>query len=200
MATLLLSLLLGYLLGAVPSAAIVARRQGRQIFEVGSGNMGAINTARHLGVGWGLLVLAVDIGKGALATYLAALLTADSPWSLAASYAAGVGAVAGHAWSVFVGFRGGKSLATAFGVALTLIPLGGLAALVVGTALLLLLRRSSLATVITALLYPLLIWAVSATGATPEATLTAVLSASFMAAVVIIKQLPSLRRTAPTRF
>lgn len=199
MATLLLSLLLGYLLGAVPSAAIVARRQGRQIFEVGSGNMGAINTARHLGIGWGLLVLAVDIGKGALATYLAALLTADSPWSLAASYAAGVGAVAGHAWSVFVGFRGGKSLATAFGVALTLIPLGGLAALVVGTALLLLLRRSSLATVITALLYPLLIWAVSATGATPETALTAVLSAGFVAAVVIIKQLPSLRRTVPTR-
>ncbi|MBS3933235.1 MAG: glycerol-3-phosphate acyltransferase [Truepera sp.] len=199
MATLLLSLLLGYLLGAIPSAAIVARWQGRQIFEVGSGNMGAINTARHLGVGWGLLVLAVDIGKGALATYLAALLTADSPWSLAASYAAGVGAVAGHAWSVFVGFRGGKALATAFGVALILMPLGGLAALVLGTALLLLLRRSSLATVITALLYPLLIWAVSSTGATPETTLTAVLSTSLITAVVIIKQLPSLRRTAPHR-
>jgi hypothetical protein len=70
----------------------------------------------------------------------------------------------------------------------------------VGTALLLLLRRSNLATVITALLYPLLIWAVSATGATPEATLTAVLSASLMAAVVIIKQLPSLRRIAPHRW
>ncbi|MBS3966745.1 MAG: glycerol-3-phosphate acyltransferase [Truepera sp.] len=196
MVTLLLSLLLGYLLGAVPSAAIVAHWQGRQIFEVGSGNMGATNTARHLGVGWGLLVLAVDIGKGALATYLAALLTADSPWSLAASYAAGVGAVAGHAWSVFVGFRGGKALATAFGVALVLMPLGGLAALAVGAALLLLLRRSSLATVITALLYPLLTWAVSLhTGATVEATL----AASLMATVVIIKQLPSLRRTAPTR-
>lgn len=200
MATLLLSLLLGYLLGAIPSAAIVARWQGRQIFEVGSGNMGALNTARHLGVGWGLLVLALDIGKGALASCLAALLTADSSWSLAASYAAGVGAVAGHAWSVFVGFRGGKALATAFGVALMLIPLGGLAALVLGTTLLLLLRRSSLATVITALLYPPTVLAVSFhTGATPETTLAAVLSASLMAAVVIIKQLPSLRRTAPPR-
>lgn len=195
MATLLLSLLLGYLLGAIPSAAIAARLKGRQIFEIGSGNMGAINTARYLGVGWGLLVLAADIGKGALAT----LLTADS-CSFAASYAAGVGAVSGHAWSVFVGFRGGKALATAFGVALMLIPLGGLAALVLGTALLLLLRRSNLATVITALLYPPIVWALSLyAGATPEATLATVLSASLIAAIVIIKQLPSLRRTAPHR-
>jgi glycerol-3-phosphate acyltransferase PlsY len=190
MATLL-SVLLGYVLGAIPSAALAARLKGRQIFEVGSGNMGAMNTARNLGLALGIAVLIVDIGKGALASYLAML----APWPMAAGYAAGVGAVVGHAWSIFVGFRGGKALATAFGVSLPLYPLGGLAALALLLTLIVLLRRHNLAATVTAALYPLIVWLVSlGTGAAPGAVLAATLSAALMAAVVIIKHLPALRR------
>src|SRR5690606_17201736 len=70
----LVALAAGYLLGALPTAYLVAKARGVNVFAVGSGSMGAMNTARNLGVGAGLLVLAVDVGKGALATYLGTLM------------------------------------------------------------------------------------------------------------------------------
>lgn len=149
---------IGYLLGGFPSAALAARLRGRRIFEVGSGNMGAMNTARNLGFGWGLAVLASDIAKGSLAALaglgMGAAVGAPVEAGTALALVAGVGAVAGHAWSPYVGFRGGKALATAFGVTLPVAPAAGLAGLALIVALVLMLRRATLATMLTLIPYP----------------------------------------------
>ncbi len=158
MLTLVAALAVGYVLGAFPSAALAARLRGRRIFDVGSGNMGAMNTARNLGWGLGAAVFAADIAKGALATAagmaMARTVALEPGAALATALAAGLGAVVGHAWSVFVRFRGGKALATIFGASLPLYPLGGLAGLVLIVSLTLLTRRATGAAITTLVLYP----------------------------------------------
>ena len=161
MTTLLAAVVLGYLLGAIPSAELAARMRGRHIFDVGSGNMGAMNTARNLGIALGIAVLVVDIGKGAAATALALALAnaggLDAGMGLATALAAGFAAVTGHAHSVFVGGRGGKALATIFGVSLPLYPVAGL----IGLGLILILvaatRNAHRASVATLIAYPWLV-------------------------------------------
>lgn len=165
MLTLLAAAAVGYLLGAIPTAELAARLKGRRIFEVGSGNMGAMNTARNLGWALGAGVLLIDLAKGAAATYLgmriAAFMGLDARTALLVTLVAGVGAVVGHAWSVFVGFRGGKGLATILGASLPLYPLAGLAGLVLLLALLLIMRQATPASLLTLALYPLLVGLVS---------------------------------------
>lgn len=201
---------LGYFIGSFPSAALVARMMGRDIFEVGSGNMGAMNTARHLGWLPGVAVLALDIGKGALAVSLTAVLaqvavgSADSAAVGAAAVltamplAAGVGAVSGHAWSVFTGFRGGKALATALGVALPVYPLGGLYAVLLMIALMLLTRRTTLSALITMTAYPAVVAAaLHRAGVDTEQIFAVVTSVVLISAIVIYKHLRTgtLRRS-----
>ena len=158
MLTLFAAVAVGYMLGAIPSAEWAARLKGRRIFEIGSGNMGAMNTARNLGFALGVAVLVADVAKGAAATAAAlamASVTGLAPEGrLAVALAAGIAAVVGHAWSVVVGWRGGKGLATILGVSLPLYPLGGLAGLGLLVALVLLTRRAHLAAVLTLLAYP----------------------------------------------
>ncbi len=153
MLELFAALAVGYLVGGVPSAAIMARLRGRDIFTVGSGNMGSMNTARNLGFGLGVLVLVLDIGKGALATFLgmqmAVMTGQDGVAALLPALAAGFGAVLGHAFSPYVGFRGGKALATTFGVSLPLYPYVGLFALGLLLSLYLLTRRMEVAAAVT---------------------------------------------------
>ena len=152
---------LGYLLGAIPSAEFAARLRGRHIFDVGSGNMGAMNTARNLGVGLGIAVFVADVAKGAAATALAlawaSAIGLDAAASLAVALAAGFGAVVGHAWSVYVGGRGGKALATILGVSLPLYPLGGLAGTLVIIVLFVLTRNATVAALVTLAAYPWLV-------------------------------------------
>ena len=143
--------LAGYLIGGLPSAALVARLKGKRIFEVGSGNMGAMNTARNLGWGLGVLVLIMDVAKGALAGFVGLVLGGE-----VAGVAAGCGAVAGHAWSPFVGFRGGKALSTALGVALPVYPLVGLGGLALLITFMVIFRHTPLAPVFAIALYPFL--------------------------------------------
>lgn len=154
----LVALALGYLLGGVPTAAIFARLRGQNIFEVGSGNMGAMNSARSLGWGLGLLVALIDVGKGAAASYLG-LLMADAVGrvdaaALVLALAAGLGAVLGHAFSPWVHFAGGKAIATTFGVTLPLAPLLGLFYLGFIVALYLIGRHMNLAGLLGALILP----------------------------------------------
>lgn len=192
---LIVALAIGYLLGGFPTAALVARGRGRRIFEVGSGNMGAMNTARHLGFALGVVVLLVDIGKGALAAWvgdaMGAALGAGDGGRLALALVAGVAAVAGHAWSPYVGFRGGKALATAFGAALPVAPWGALAGLVCIIALVLLLRRAGPATGLTMIAYPFLTYA-----ATMRATLDQELAFATATAALAIALLVGLKHLA----
>jgi acyl phosphate:glycerol-3-phosphate acyltransferase len=113
-----LALVLAYLLGSIPSGHIAGRLRGVDLRTVGSGNMGAANVFRTLGKKMGIAVLVADIAKGVVAVVVAAALT-DDPWPLVA----GVVAVAGHIFPVWLRFRGGKGVATAAGVVVGLMPL-----------------------------------------------------------------------------
>jgi glycerol-3-phosphate acyltransferase PlsY len=153
----LLTLLTGFLLGSIPSGYLIGRWM-RQIDlrEVGSGNLGATNVYRSLGLGPALVVLAADMGKGALAVYLGLHvypeLTARLP-DLTALVAA-LAAVLGHSLSPFVGFRGGKGVATAAGSFLVLAALPTLAALLVWGIILASTRVMSIASIAAAVVLP----------------------------------------------
>lgn len=130
--------LASYLLGAVPFGFLVARARGVDIRRVGSGNIGATNVARCVGKAWGALVLLADAGKGYTAAgvlpALAARIVPDATGTGALSLVCAALAVIGHNWPVYLGFRGGKGVATSAGALLALAPramLTGLAAWIV---------------------------------------------------------------------
>jgi glycerol-3-phosphate acyltransferase PlsY len=129
-----ISALAGYLLGSVNFAVLVAKRHGIDILKEGSGNPGATNVKRVLGKGPGNLVFALDALKGAAGTYLPFLLAdAVSPGAprfevLVAGLA---GTLLGHCFSCFLGFKGGKGVASTIGGLLVLLPFP----IVIGAAL-----------------------------------------------------------------
>lgn len=118
--------MLGYLLGGIPSGLLVGRCLGVDLRRQGSGNIGATNTARVMGLGPGLVVLVADVGKGAVAALLGSYL-AGPGWGEAA---AACGAVLGHAFSPYLKGRGGKSVAATLGSLLVMAPWLALVALV----------------------------------------------------------------------
>lgn len=125
---MLVSLLLmavGYLLGSIPTAYLVARARGIDVFVIGTGNPGAANVFREIGRGPGTLVLLVDALKGALPV-LAALLVSESGWT---AWSVGVAAQVGHWYPLWLRFRGGAGLATGIGVGVAIMPLPAFAAL-----------------------------------------------------------------------
>ncbi len=129
-----ISALVGYLLGSVNFAVLVAKRHGIDILKEGSGNPGATNVKRLLGKGPGNLVFALDAFKGAAGTYLPFLLAdAVSPGApLFEVLVAGLaGTLLGHCFSCFLGFKGGKGVASTIGGLLVLLPIP----IVIGAAL-----------------------------------------------------------------
>ncbi|MBN1201812.1 MAG: glycerol-3-phosphate acyltransferase [Anaerolineae bacterium] len=142
-------IVLGYIIGSVPSAYVVARAKGVDIFKVGSGNMGANNVARACGLQYGLLVWILDGLKGVSVVLLARWLTPD--YRVTASVLGAVAVVAGHNWSFLAtlitgSIRGGKGAATASGTFILLAPTLLVAAtLALATAIILLTRYVSLA-------------------------------------------------------
>jgi glycerol-3-phosphate acyltransferase PlsY len=117
--------ILAYLLGSIPFGKWIARRVARiDISKRGSGNIGATNVAREVGLRWGLLTLALDALKGALpvALLLLAPLPGPDPSGPGAPSLVGLSALLGHQFSLFEGFRGGKGVATGLGVYLVLAP------------------------------------------------------------------------------
>lgn len=132
--SLLIAIVVGYLLGALPFGYLVARAKGVNIFEVGSKNPGATNVRRVLGAGPGNLVLFLDAAKGAVAAGWPLLAGGAEPQPL--QIAGVVAAILGHGYSCFTGFRGGKSVATAGGGFAVLFPAGmGIALVVFGLTL-----------------------------------------------------------------
>ena len=110
-------ILVSYLLGAVPFGLLLARcAQGIDPRLAGSGNTGATNVARLCGFGWGVCTLACDLGKGLLSTGVALCINPDAVFVTLAALAS----VTGHRWSCFMGFQGGKAVATTIGIFLPL--------------------------------------------------------------------------------
>ncbi len=113
-----LSLALAYLLGSTPFAYLIGKLKGVDVRRVGDHNVGTANVFRHAGLTAGVTTLVADIGKGALAMVVTRALGGE--WLLA--YLAGGTAVAGHNWSVFLRFRGGRGMGPMIGVLLILLP------------------------------------------------------------------------------
>ncbi|MBI5931952.1 MAG: glycerol-3-phosphate acyltransferase [Chloroflexi bacterium] len=118
-----------YLIGSFPTAYVIGRLHGINIFEIGSGNMGANNTARALGIQWGILVWLLDGFKGIAALLLAREIAAHHThdYSSAAMIIGAISVVVGHNWSIFASLitgriRGGKGAATATGTWVLLVP------------------------------------------------------------------------------
>ncbi|MCL6453847.1 MAG: glycerol-3-phosphate 1-O-acyltransferase PlsY [Alicyclobacillus sp.] len=149
-----LTTLIAYLIGSISSSTLISRWFAKMdIREHGSGNAGATNTLRVLGVRWAVVVLAFDIVKGVVAVLIAHALVHGSAWAL---YLAGLAAIVGHNWPVFFGFRGGKGIATTIGVLLWLMPvptaLAGACAIVV----ILLTRYVSLGSLVLTVMVPII--------------------------------------------
>jgi glycerol-3-phosphate acyltransferase PlsY len=149
---------LAYLLGSIPFGVVIARARGIDLRTVGSGNIGATNAARALGKKLGAVVLLLDALKGFVPVLLARLLLARAPygeWLLAAT---ALLAFLGHLFPVFLGFRGGKGVATALGVFLAISPLAALGALVVYAGVYAATRTSSLGSLTAAVAFVPLVY------------------------------------------
>ena len=150
-----LAILLGYLLGSIPNGYLVARYvAGQDVRAQGSGKTGATNVRRMLGWKGFFLVFGLDALKGALAVLLAGWLVEDpDAWARAL---AGLAAVVGHSWSVYLGFQGGRGVAPGWGAMLAMVPeVVVITSLVVGIPTVLLSRYMSLGSLLGAVAVPL---------------------------------------------
>lgn len=152
------ALAVSYLVGAFPTSYVAGRLvRGIDLRQHGSGNLGATNAWRVLGPAVAVPVGLVDIAKGALTVGLIAPLVAGAG-GVGIALACGAAAVVGHVYSVFVGFRGGKGVATSAGVVLGIVPWALLAAAVVFAAVVAVSGYVSLGSVLAALALAPLAW------------------------------------------
>lgn len=159
----LLALLMAYFLGSIPFGYLMVRAMaGADIREAGSGNIGATNVLRTTGRAAGIATLVLDIAKGYAAVYLTARLThGDLLWTSLAALAV----MAGHAYPIFLGFRGGKAVATFLGAYALLAPLPLLAVLLVFFTTVMATRFISLGSILAAGTFPLAVWLIDHPGA-----------------------------------
>ncbi len=147
-----LAAVFGYLLGSIPFGLVLTRAAGLgDIRAIGSGNIGATNVLRTGNKGLALATLLLDGGKGAIAVLIARFLTDDET----AYLVAGVAAVIGHNFPVWLKFKGGKGVATTLGVMLAGAPIVGIAACLTWAGVAALFRYSSLAALVALALAPL---------------------------------------------
>jgi glycerol-3-phosphate acyltransferase PlsY len=152
----LLVILIAYLIGAIPFGFLLVRlTTGKDVRASGSGNIGATNVLRTTGRAAGVATLLLDIAKGFFAVFLAAKMTGDDPWwtSLAA-----LAVMAGHAFPVFLKFRGGKAVASFIGAFLYLTPLPLAAVLVLFVMTVAATRAISAGSIMAAGTFPLGVW------------------------------------------
>jgi glycerol-3-phosphate acyltransferase PlsY len=181
-----LALFISYLLGAVPFGVLVGRARGIDVRAVGSGNIGTTNVWRALGPGAGSLVFALDVAKGLAAPLLARAMVGNE-YSIVALCA--LVAVLGHTFSVFLKFKGGKGIATAFGVLLGLNWMLALGLFALWGAVLGLSRMISVASIVACVAAP-----IAFVVAKQPWPYTAVIV--LFATVAIIKHFPNMKRIA----
>ncbi|WP_336489026.1 glycerol-3-phosphate 1-O-acyltransferase PlsY [Methylobacterium nigriterrae] len=171
----------GYLLGSIPFGLLFTRFAGLgDVRAIGSGNIGATNVLRTGRKGLAAATLLCDALKGAAAVLLAARFGAD------AALAAGLGAFLGHLFPAWLGFRGGKGVATFIGVLLALSPLAVLAFAALWLGLAFALRYSSLSALVASAATPAVLWALGQ----PRAALLFLV----LAALLWWKHTPNIRR------
>jgi glycerol-3-phosphate acyltransferase PlsY len=165
------AIIAAYLLGSVPFSLIYATRWGsRDLYRVGSGNLGAANVWRAMGMRAGLLVAALDIAKGAAGVAIAQQLHGGD----GTPAAAGLAAIVGHVYPVWLRYRGGKGVATACGAFAVLAPTALFPALAIFIAAVWITKYISLGSVFASAALPLLAFA---TGTAPPVLVSAVAAA-----------------------
>jgi len=158
-ATEILAIVFAYLLGSIPFGFLIVKlRSGADIRETGSGGTGATNVTRKAGKGAGIVTLALDALKGVAAVLVARWLTdeAGTSWVVAG---AGVLAVVGHCFPVWLKFKAGKGVATGLGVFLAIVPWAVMAAAIVFVVVVWRTRFISLGSILAAAFVPLWVWA-----------------------------------------
>jgi len=179
----LLVVIIAYLLGSIPFGYLIVRRKlGDDIRQTGSGGTGATNVSRRAGKTAGIITLVLDALKGSLAVLLAMGLSPDVHWIIAA---AAIAAIIGHMFPVWLGFRGGKGVATGVGVFLILAPIALLCAGIVFLGVVLLTRYVSLGSITAAVTIPFFVWLQSVFVA-PAAELKWLLIAAILGALLIV--------------
>lgn len=181
-----LVLIIAYLLGSIPFGYLIVRaKEGADVRATGSGGTGATNVSRRAGKRAGVTTLLLDAAKGVLAVVLARwLLTPDFSvnWGVAA---AAIMAVLGHVFPVWLGFRGGKGVATGLGVFLSLSPLAVGCAAVIFLLIVWATRYVSLGSITATAAFPLCIWLLN-TYVKPVNNFTQTLTAAILAGAIII--------------
>ena len=180
----ILSVVIGYILGSIPTAYVVSRaRKGIDIRTIGSGNMGGANVMREIGTQEGVLVGLFDIAKGAGAILIAQALNVSELWIFGTGFAA----VLGHNFPVFAGFRGGRGSATIMGIFLVLAPTAALVTLTVVAIPFFASRKFAGAIIIGFALLPLFAWLL-------EGSLSLVRYGLAIDLFVLIRNMPDVRR------
>lgn len=178
------SIIIGYLLGSIPTAYIVSRvRKGIDIRNIGSRNMGGANVMREIGAPEGVLVGLFDVAKGAGAILIAQALDIPELWVFGAGFAA----LVGHNFPVFARFRGGRGAATIIGIFLVLAPEAILITLVVIAIPFFTTRKFGAALLIGFALLPLFIWLL-------ESSLALVRYALVIDAFMLIRNLSGIKQ------
>ena len=149
-----LLVLIGYVLGSVPTGFLVGRAFGVDVRKVGSGNIGTANVLRAAGKWAAALTLLGDMLKGLIPVVLARVFV-ENAWVIAA---VALGAVLGHCWPVFLRFRGGKAVATGCGTTIALAPAVGLSLFAFWWAVVLLSRYTSLGAICVMVVSPFVFW------------------------------------------
>ena len=159
---IILAIISAYLIGSIPTSVWIGRIFfGIDIRTHGSKNAGATNTIRILGVKAGIPVLIIDILKGWFAVYLIKLFDFDSLTTLQISYlniSMAIAAVIGHIFPIYVGFKGGKGVATLLGIGIALYPIAIFITIGVFVLVLLISRYVSLASISAAISFPIIIF------------------------------------------
>jgi acyl phosphate:glycerol-3-phosphate acyltransferase len=181
----LVVVVVAYLLGSIPFGYLIVRiGGGEDIRERGSGNIGAANVARNAGAIAGVLTLILDAAKGYAAVLIAARM---SPASSSARWmmAAAIAAVAGHMFPVWLGFRGGKGVATSLGVFLPICREAVLAAVILWTLVVAFWQYSSLGSVVAAAAMPVIVYLLYAPGHAPPGYIT---GGTILVAILVLIQ------------
>ena len=190
----MLTVLIGYLLGSIPTGFLVAKARGVDIRTVGSGNIGATNVFRILGKPAGVFVLLADAAKGWVAAFVVARwmsgwfypdagLTAREWFALVA----GLAAILGHNYTCWLYFKGGKGIATSAGVLAALVPVPLLVILAVWTGVFACSRYVSLASIAAAFTLPFAAWLFAETK-------TMIVVTAALAALAIYKHKANIQR------
>ncbi len=178
---------LAYLLGSIPFGVLLAKRKGIDVMRAGSGNIGATNVARTAGRRLGAVALVLDAGKGAAPFALALYGPFTALSTEAGIVAMGLAPILGHCFSPWLGFRGGKGVATSLGVVLVADPLIAGLAVVAFIVVYLLARIVSVASISAATAVPVLFWRLLDVRAFTVLT-------TCMAVIIVVQHRDNLRR------